>query len=442
MYFIVESEIQLEELRKQVSGSSIYSEIIPGRYTDNPNIGLTAVYIAVLGDSDGYIVPINHNDGLNVDSEDVKGILEKTSQIYCRSKKSFLNYYELGNVVDISMMNTIKYGKDLDYPIEPEVIIWYYRNYKNVDDINTIIPLVKLYEKCNRNYKKFLKVKDDLLEVINYKCWNFYNELYIETLRELDKSKIKIDNNEISKLYPNSNVETKGYINSKYNINNKTSRPTNSIYNINLVAIPKKYEYRSAFKPFNDYFIDMDYDSYHLRIIAGLIGYKFKEESAHKELAHNYYGDNNIGKKEYNEMKRVTFKNIYGGIQKEVKEMEFFKKLSDYIDNLWESFITRGVVHDPISNKPFTSDLDNFDKMNLFNYYIQSIETSINIVVLNNMIEYLKSKKSKIALYVYDSILIDFSLEDGKETLYKIKGIMEDSGFPVKWKYSNSMHFD
>jgi hypothetical protein len=45
----------------------------------------------------------------------------------------------------------------------------------------------------------------------------------------------------------------------------------------------------------------------------------------------------------------------------------------------------------------------------------------------------LEGKKSKIVLYVYDSILIDFAIEDGKETLQSIKEIVS-SDFPIKIK--------
>jgi hypothetical protein len=48
----------------------------------------------------------------------------------------------------------------------------------------------------------------------------------------------------------------------------------------------------------------------------------------------------------------------------------------------------------------------------------------------------LATKKSSIILYTYDSVLIDYSRDDGKETLIEIKHILETSfGFKVKVKY-------
>ena len=53
--------------------------------------------------------------------------------------------------------------------------------------------------------------------------------------------------------------------------------------------------------------------------------------------------------------------------------------------------------------------------------------------MLSRLFKLLEDKKSKIVLYVYDSILIDFAVEDGKETLQSIKSIVS-SDFPIKIK--------
>jgi hypothetical protein len=55
---------------------------------------------------------------------------------------------------------------------------------------------------------------------------------------------------------------------------------------------------------------------------------------------------------------------------------------------------------------------------------------------IKKVLEYLESKKSNIILYTYDSILIDYSKEDGKETLKNIKNILESGfGFKVNASY-------
>ena len=69
----------------------------------------------------------------------------------------------------------------------------------------------------------------------------------------------------------------------------------------------------------------------------------------------------------------------------------------------------------------------------LFNYYIQAFETEYNFTMLSRIFKFLEDKKSKIVLYVYDSILIDFAIEDGKDTLKWLRDTIS-SDFPVKLK--------
>ena len=45
----------------------------------------------------------------------------------------------------------------------------------------------------------------------------------------------------------------------------------------------------------------------------------------------------------------------------------------------------------------------------LFNYLLQSEETGKNILVLYDIFRILRGKQSKIVLYTYDSILVDYN---------------------------------
>jgi len=68
---------------------------------------------------------------------------------------------------------------------------------------------------------------------------------------------------------------------------------------------------------------------------------------------------------------------------------------------------------------------------------MQNLETSRNILILKDVLDFLKSKKTKIALYTYDAILFDFSKEDGKELLETLENLLgQNNSYPVKFKYS------
>jgi hypothetical protein len=70
----------------------------------------------------------------------------------------------------------------------------------------------------------------------------------------------------------------------------------------------------------------------------------------------------------------------------------------------------------------------------IFNYYVQSLETKSNVELISKVLDFLETKKSKIVLYTYDSILLDFSKEDGVELVLQVKNLLESTGYVVKMK--------
>jgi hypothetical protein len=117
-----------------------------------------------------------------------------------------------------------------------------------------------------------------------------------------------------------------------------------------------------------------------------------------------------------------------------------FEKIDGFIKSLWTEYETNGRVLAPISNKPFTTKLKDMHPQKLMNYVMQSLETSRNIIIIKDVLRYLKDKKTKLVLYTYDALLFDFYKEDGEETLKKLKEILESGGkYPTKLKYSKDL---
>ena len=134
---------------------------------------------------------------------------------------------------------------------------------------------------------------------------------------------------------------------------------------------------------------------------------------------------------------------MYGGVPDKYRHIEFFDKVASYINELWTKFTVDGVVRAPTSNKPFYSNLKDMNPQKLFNYVIQSLETSRNILILKEVLGYLRNKKTKVALYTYDAILFDFSIADGKQTLQQLEKILnQDNKYPVKYKSSQNLILD
>jgi len=71
---------------------------------------------------------------------------------------------------------------------------------------------------------------------------------------------------------------------------------------------------------------------------------------------------------------------------------------------------------------------------------MQSLETLRNVLILKDVLRYLKDKKTKLVLYTYDALLFDFYKEDEEETLNKLKEILESGGkYPIKHKYAKDL---
>ena len=76
------------------------------------------------------------------------------------------------------------------------------------------------------------------------------------------------------------------------------------------------------------------------------------------------------------------------------------------------------------------------NKNKLFNYVLQALETETNFNILSKVLKFLQDSKSKLVLYTYDSYLIDFCLDDGRELLDTFKGLIEtDSKLPTTISY-------
>ena len=216
-----------------------------------------------------------------------------------------------------------------------------------------------------------------------------------------------------------------------YNFFTTTSRPSNAIHSLNFAALTP--EYRKCFSPLNDTFVEFDFDAYHPRLIGNLIDYNFPNTSVHQYLSDKYNVDIDKGKNK-------TFQYLYGGIPNDVaNKVEFLGITKKLINEMWIEFNDKKVIESHIYNRPMKEEnLDNLNAQKLFNYYIQSYETERNVKLLMELHPYLLTKKTNIVHYNYDSFLFDYHKDDGVQTLYDIKKILEQSGFITNTKVGNN----
>lgn len=211
----------------------------------------------------------------------------------------------------------------------------------------------------------------------------------------------------------------------EYNPFTLTGRPSNHFNNINYSALNKndgsREKYVSRHK--NGFLFEIDLSGFHLYLIYTILGLEFPR-NVYEELSKYYPPEE--------DPKTYTFKQIYGGIAKELQNIEPFKSISDLSKNIYIQYKTDNLktfLYDrPIDSK--TIDSDNQNKV--FNYMLQNLETEFNNELLTKINLFLSDKFSKLVLYTYDSFLIDYCIDDPKGTLKGIIDIFEKIPIHVK----------
>ncbi len=451
MFYIVENEEQLSRLESTGKGGC-YLDIVLTNDNFHPKLTeLVALYIRPLVGTDtveekGYIIPISHDEGLNVSLERAEQLLKSFSKIYLLDKKAALYLFRFGgNVCDLALKYSMLHFQKLEPTIKNGTYNWFYNRYGGLANLNRIIPLPKIYEKCEEVFEQVKGVIEEPVPA----GFQFYNEYATKVYFLVEQAGIRVDTHEfIERFKPtNPDFSIKGEtVFTSYNLYNSTSRPTNSFNGVNFLAIPKGEEYRRLFKPRNSKFVEMDFDGYHIRLVARLLGYHLdNKQKAHKQLARLYLGKNEFSQEEYARAKSSNFQMIYGTPTDECKHLEISEKIQSFIKRFWEEF-EKGEARNPESGKLFTHELPDMYPNKLFNYLIQSLETSRNIQILYKIERWLAEHgcKSKIVLVTYDSFLIDWD-ESEEEVLENIRTIMEqesgDTVFPVGTKTSTNLCF-
>jgi hypothetical protein len=185
--------------------------------------------------------------------------------------------------------------------------------------------------------------------------------------------------------------------------------------------------------------VEFDFDAYHLRLISGLIGFKPPKESMHNYLGRAYFNTTELTDEQYKESKAITFKQLYGGIEQQYQHIEFFSALGQFIEQEWKKYNAHKALILPTGR--ILKKLPGMNKLKLFNYIVQNLETKENIYKILEVNKLLSKKKTKLILITYDSFLFDFCQEDGKTLLKKIKQILEGNDMVVKHKYGVNYAF-
>jgi hypothetical protein len=431
MYFIIETVEQLSQLPRP---EKCFIELMSMSEHTHPT--LTTPCVLYYNDFEkGYIIPINHSEAFSLTTIQIEDFLKEIPKVYILDKKWHSYYLDLPNSIDLYFTVLDIEGKIQDFQCYTPVHLDFYEKLKYSPQVNTLIPISKHYERCECMFEM---VKDYVGKESNTEWQDKYTEVY----KWVEEQGILVDEKLFDKYFETpwkgrSLQDNRVY--SSYNLYNITSRPTNAFNSINFLAFNKENGSRTAFIPQNDAFVEFDFDGYHIRLIADAMHTDIPQnQSIHEYLGKQYFNKEELTPEEYQEAKKITFRQMYNGVEEEYLYIEFFEDVYHTVRAMWTTYTSNGFLELPNGRKLIQ---ENANPQKLFNYYIQCLETVNNVKKLDKLKDYLKDKQSKVLLVVYDSILIDYAVSDGKGTLSHIKDILEEGGYKVKAKKGDNYNF-
>ena len=417
MFWLVENEKQLSDLY-QSGYKEAYIEVIPYSYETHPvKTNVSLVYLRPLKSKKGYILSISHNETMPLNNDYIVDLISKYDKLYVWGKKEFLHFYLHKNIDDLSLLSP-------NYEME-DTKAHNLLNQQNPNnpEINKIIPVVKHYETCEKNY-------NNLKQYIGKQLNAFYNNKMPLVFNAIERNGLQVDP-DLFKKYFNQDLGNKVY--TQYNYRTTTTRPSNRFGGINFAALNKENGTRKTFISKNDKLVEIDISAYHPTLASSLIHYSFDDRDIHASFAKMYGVD-------YKKSKELTFKQLYGGVFDQYKHLEFFQKIQSFIDKLWNNFQTKGFIECPISKYKFEKEkLEDMRPQKLFNYLLQNLETSKNVIMLWDIIKILKNKQTKLVLYTYDAFLLDFKIDE-KNILKQILNVFEKH--KLKTKITHGISYD
>jgi hypothetical protein len=432
--FVIESSSEFDRVKERLKNTDsfwipMFSDVYK-HYTHNQ---LSYVYIYCINEDLEYIVSFNHTDCLRIQRQRLQE-LASTCSIFVLAKKRFAKFYA-GKCYDADLMTWWQTNRMLPLnETNTAAHDMWNRWWHNETNTNDWLPITRHADRCTAMKDVFMKhyntfeLSDEFKKYESYAIDNFFaieqNGLQVDTKTYTDK--FQTNGIHSNKVY------------TEYNLYTSTGRPSNKFGGVNFAALNKEDGSRDSFVSRFEHgmLLEFDYDAYHVRLIADIIDYDLPDGSIHEYFGCQYFGKEELSKEEYEQSKKITFRLLYGGIDKDFAKIPFFGKTQIYVKELWKQFKSNGYIETPYFKRPMHKD--NLFEMNpnkLFNYQLQASETEHNMLVLNELNEYMSEHDSKLILYTYDSFLFDFNLDEGKDKILELKNIISENGkYPVKIK--------
>jgi hypothetical protein len=392
---------------------------------------ITCIYVYTEDDVER-IVPINHTEQITGFSDDLQRFLDLRN-IFVYDKKQWLQLGGNGDVWGIKTLWWYTYGEAYDethYYTTAHTFYW--RRHNTLRNVNAMVPIMQHLAMCQkiRHYAWPMCMNAELSE-----SYQHFDSVYPEVFGQIEAAGLCVTED-----FRMPELVTDGFVYSNYNYHTTTGRPSNAYRGFNYAAMNKEDGTRSAFCSRFDSgaLVEMDFDAYHVRLIARLIGYALPDGSVHEYFGRFYFDTAELTTEQYEQSKQITFRLLYGGIDSEFLTIPFFQQVNALVYKLWAKWKSKGYIETPILKRIISRDsVQNMTANKLFNYFLQATETEVSVQKLRQVQAALHNRETKMILYTYDSILFDVPISEAKDILPYIKDILQQGNFPVKVSAGN-----
>ena len=227
---------------------------------------LSCIYVYTEDDVER-LVPIRHTEQIRGFSEHVQRFLELTN-IFVYDKKAWLQIGGNGDVWDIKTLWWYTYGEAYDethYYTSAHTFYW--RRHTALPNINGLIPMMQHLAMCQkiRHYAWPMCMNAELSN-----SYQHFDSTYPEVFAQIESAGLCV-----TEEFRMPELVTDGFVYSNYNYHTTTGRPSNAYRGFNFAAMNKEDGTRAALCSRFDQgaLVEMDFDAYHVRLIARLIGY-------------------------------------------------------------------------------------------------------------------------------------------------------------------------
>lgn len=392
--FVETKDIAKQFYNEYVAKDSIIFPIFQNRIEHPIHNRLLGALVYI--ETDCWVLMNGHNDVVSTDLS----LLENDHSVkWIFDTKWLLHSLKLSNWKSVDVGYHLKEFKTYDYGMIYHSLTSFYRATNDI----SYIPIVKIVERVT----EFVKVN---FQYMNEGVSGFdrYNDLILPTFNQIERNGIPT---KFGKEY------------SLYNNFTTTGRPTNGFAGVNYSALNKSDGSRDHIVSELGEFYQWDFDGYHIRLIAKLIGETIPETSAHEWLGKQYFGKTELTDEDYQNSKAITFRQLYGGIDKENLEIPFYDKTNRFIQTLYKDFLIKGYLETRFGKQIPYQKIDNHNPQKVFNYYLQALETETNVILLQQINKLLENYTTKLVLYTYDSFLFDVANSE-TEIVPKIEEIL------------------